>query len=109
MKEAKDIKMVLRNKNGDMITHTQNFIPFKKMIEWWEIEEKVSLGDIEPGKDVLVTKAKFVASLFDDERVTYESILEDMDSRGFEEYIQNNIYEVMGFSAPSEEEEESGK
>lgn len=109
MKESKEIRINLKNKDGKFITHTQGFIPFKKMIEWWELEEKVNLGKIEAGKDVIITKAKFVASLFDDERVTYETMLESMDSRDFEEYIQNNIYEAMGINLPNDEEEESGK
>lgn len=109
MKEVKDIKISLKNEEGKVITYTQSFIPFKKMIEWWELEEKVNSGQIAAGKEVLVTKAKFVASLFDDDRVTYESMLEGMDSRSFEEYVQNNIYEAMGISLPSNDEEQSGK
>lgn len=104
----KEIRLELKNEDGQVDTFIQKHVPLKKMIEWFEIEEKIESGDIKPGAQVISKKVEYVADLFDDERVTFESICNGLDSREFEDSIQNNIMRVLKVDLP-EIEDGSGK
>lgn len=100
----KKIRIELTDKDGKTNIYEQKNIPLKKMLEWYQIEDAIQKGEIKPGIEILEQKIKFVADLFDDERVTYEAILEGLDAREFEQSIQQLILKAMGIELENDEE-----
>ncbi|MCZ0717829.1 phage tail assembly chaperone G [Aerococcus kribbianus] len=99
----KELRLELKNEDGQVDTFVQDFIPMKRLLEWYENQSLIEEGEIKPGVDVIVKKIEFVASLFDDERVTPERILSGLDSRQFEEKIHGLINQVvLGETDPKE-------
>lgn len=107
-KKLNEIRLEIKDKDGNINTYIKDSIPMKKMIEWYKIEEAIDNGELKEGIEVINKKIEFVASVFDDERVTPEAILEGVDSRLFQESIQGIIYQVLGFDL-SELSEKEGK
>lgn len=77
-----DIRLKLRNpKTGDAVEHTQTFVPLIKTIEYLESETKLYddyAGSV-PQEEYEKMRVEFVAGLFDDEKVTSEYILHNLD------------------------------
>ncbi|MDD7757824.1 MAG: hypothetical protein PT939_00060 [Aerococcus suis] len=100
----KELRLELMNKDGQVDTFIQKFVPMKRLLDWYEYQAKVESGEIKPGVDIIQKKIEFVADLFDDNRVTAQSILEGLDARTFEENIHGLINQVViGDTDTSEE------
>lgn len=91
------------DEKGEFVTITQQFIPLRKVMAWMKLEEEVTqsivnqqkifkyLNDVDKGKDagempelkesltdieIFDKRIRLIADLFDDKRVTYDSIMD---------------------------------
>lgn len=81
-----EIKLELRMKDGKTKTFTQDFVPFKKRLDYVREETELVERVDENGKPNPATseeltefRAKFVAGLFDNKQVTADAILNGID------------------------------
>ena len=102
------LELELIGKNGDVVTYTQNRIPGKKLLEFWEM-----MADIEDHieqyrtADIIGKKAEFVASLFDQKKVTAEAIIEGCNSWELVDTLDKLIQKMMGVEASDPKQSES--
>ncbi|MGG4040670.1 phage tail assembly chaperone G [Bacillus smithii] len=99
------LKIELRNpQTGEIETYTETFVSAKslrKVVEFGMRAEKGEMNELEQ-LDELVA---LVASLFKDERVTFDSILEGIEASKIGEVLNEIITQVMGGEAPKQQTE----
>lgn len=101
----KEIRLELKNEKGQTDTFIQKNIPMQKLIEAVELQDDFEQRKIKTNVDGVLRKIDFVASCFEDERVTTEAILKGLDARQFEEVIEGVINIVMGIDTESKKSE----
>lgn len=87
------LKIKLMHKDGKEKTHIQSFVSamaLRKVIEFGVEAEKGNLSELEQ----LDKMVSVVASLFDDEEVTFDSIYEGLSTETFMESLQAVLEEV---------------
>lgn len=111
------IKLKLRNKKGEFKTYYQEFVPYRKRLDY--LKEEAEITDVfeaienptsnERTKyelDLVEFRAEFVANLFDDKAVTKDAILDGMEPSDATEAIMNIIlYDVLGYKKEDEDED----
>ena len=122
------IKLKLRNKKGEFKTYYQEFVPYRKRLDY--LKEEAELTDEyekfvqqlpvdNNGKPIIPTaeytdyelklanfRAEFVANLFDDKAVTKDAILDGMEPTDATDEIMNIImYDVLGYKKEDEDDE----
>lgn len=100
-----EIRLDLRI-NGKKKTFTQDFVPYKKALEYTEEEAKLFKKDkdgneIEPSQ-VRITefRANFIASLFDDSDLTGDVILNGLDAENKGVLMDIILYRLLGYEKP---------
>ncbi|API89436.1 hypothetical protein BKP56_09295 [Marinilactibacillus sp. 15R] len=97
------IKLQLRMPNGQFKTFTQEFVPFKKRLQY--IREEAELVDRvdnngEPdgatSEELTEYRAGFVASLFEDEKVTKDLILDGLEVENSDVLMDIIKFRVLG-------------
>lgn len=103
-----EIRLDLKVK-GTTKTFTQDFVPYRKALEYTEEEAKLWKEDSE-GKDIEPTQAElsifradFVAGLFDDEDLTGDVILDGIDAEEHEKIMDIILYRVLGYTRSESE------
>lgn len=96
-----DIKLELRTANGKFKTFTQDFVPFKKRMEYLKNEaallEKLEKNDeVERQIGLFDYQAEFVASLFEDKEVTKDAILNGLDTENSQSLSDIILHRVLG-------------
>lgn len=122
------IKLKLRNKKGEFKTYYQEFIPYRKRLDYLKEEAEITdeyekfvqqLPVDNNGKPIIPTaeytayelklanfRAEFVANLFDDKAVTKDAILDGMEPSDATDEIMNIImYDVLGYKKEDGDEE----
>lgn len=122
------IKLKLRNKKGEFKTYYQEFVPYRKRLDYLKEESEITdeyekfvqqLPVDNNGKPIIPTaeytdyelklanfRAEFVANLFDDKAVTKDAILDGMEPSDATDEIMNIImYDVLGYKKEDEDEE----
>lgn len=122
------IKLKLRNKKGEFKTYYQEFVPYRKRLDYLKEEAEITdeyekfvqqLPVDNNGKPIIQTaeytdyelklanfRAEFVANLFDDKAVTKDAILDGMEPSDATDEIMNIImYDVLGYKKEDEDEE----
>lgn len=122
------IKLKLRNKKGEFKTYYQEFVPYRKRLDYLKEEAEITdeyekfvqqLPLDNNGKPIIPTaeytdyelklanfRAEFVANLFDDKAVTKDAILDGMEPSEATDEIMNIImYDVLGYKKEDEDEE----
>ncbi|XBG80734.1 hypothetical protein V4S33_07180 [Enterococcus cecorum] len=122
------IKLKLRNKKGEFKTYYQEFVPYRKRLDYLKEEAEITdeyekfvqqLPVDNNGKPIIPTaeytdyelklanfRAEFVANLFDDKAVTKDAILDGMEPSDATDEIMNIImYDVLGYKKEDEDEE----
>ena len=122
------IKLKLRNKKGEFKTYYQEFVPYRKRLDYLKEEAEITdeyekfiqqLPVDNNGKPIIPTaeytdyelklanfRAEFVANLFDDKAVTKDAILDGMEPSDASDEIMNIImYDVLGYKKEDEDEE----
>lgn len=122
------IKLKLRNKKGEFKTYYQEFVPYRKRLDYLKEEAEITdeyekfvqqLPVDNDGKPIIPTveytdyelklanfRAEFVANLFDDKAVTKDAILDGMEPSDATDEIMNIImYDVLGYKKEDEDEE----
>ena len=122
------IKLKLRNKKGEFNTYYQEFIPYRKRLDYLKEEAEITdeyekfvqqLPVDDKGKPIIPTaeytayelklanfRAEFVANLFDDKAVTKDAILDGMEPSDATDKIMNIImYDVLGYKKEDGDEE----
>ncbi|CAI3374700.1 hypothetical protein CIRMBP1304_00734 [Enterococcus cecorum] len=122
------IKLKLRNKKGEFKTYYQEFVPYRKRLDYLKEEAEITdeyekfvqqLPVDNNGKPIIPTaeytdyelklanfRAEFVANLFDDKAVTKDAILDGMEPSEAMDTIMNIIlYDVLGYTKEDEDEE----
>lgn len=112
------IKLKLRNKKGEFKTYYQEFVPYRKRLDYLKEESKITdvFEKIENPTsnertkyelDLVEFRAEFVANLFDDKAVTKDAILDGMEPSDATEAIMNIIlYDVLGYKKEDGDEED---
>lgn len=123
------IKLKLRNKKGEFKTYYQEFVPYRKRLDYLKEEAEITdeyekfvqqLPVDNNGKPIIPTaeytdyelklanfRAEFVANLFDDKAVTKDAILDGMEPSDATEAIMNIIlYDVLGYKKEDGDEED---
>lgn len=103
-----EIRLDLRV-DGKKKTFTQDFVPFKKALDYTEQEAKLFKKD-KNGKDIQPTaleltqfRADFVAGLFDDADLTGDVILNGLDTENKDIIMDIIFYRVLGYERTPEE------
>ena len=122
------IKLKLRNKKGEFKTYYQEFVPYRKRLDYLKEESEITdeyekfvqqLPVDNNGKPIIPTaeytiyelklanfRAEFVANLFDDKAVTKDAILDGLEPSDATDEIMNIImYDVLGYKKEDEDEE----
>ena len=122
------IKLKLRNKKGEFKTYYQEFVPYRKRLDYLKEEAEITdeyekfvqqLPVDDNGKPIIPTaehtayelkltnfRAEFVANLFDDKAVTKDAILDGMEPADATDTIMNIImYDVLGYKKEDEDED----
>lgn len=122
------IKLKLRNKKGEFKTYYQEFVPYRKRLDYLKEEAEITdeyekfvqqLPVDNNGKPIIPTaeytdyelklanfRAEFVANLFDDKAVTKDAILDGMEPSDATDEIMNIImHDVLGYKKEDEDEE----
>ena len=111
------IKLKLRNKKGEFKTYYQEFVPYRKRLDYLKeeaeitdafevIENPTSNERTKYELDLADFRAEFVANLFDDKAVTKDAILDGMEPSEAMDTIMNIIlYDVLGYKKEDEDEE----
>ncbi|MBS7578291.1 MULTISPECIES: hypothetical protein [unclassified Enterococcus] len=105
-----EIRLDLRV-NGKKKTYTQDFVPYRKALDYTEGEAKLWTQD-KDGKEVApkVTvleryRVDFVAGLFNDTDLTGDVILDGIDTEEYGQIMDIIYYRVLGYERPVEEVE----
>lgn len=112
---SKELVVRLFNEEtGKFETVTQNFIPLRKVIDWMKLDEEISASVMVPGakdymsgSEIFERRVKQIAELFDDKRVTYDSLLDGANAMDKLLLSVNKI--VMDQYSDDEEEVTPGK
>ncbi len=103
------------NVKGKKKTFTQDFVPYRKALEYTENEAKLWKKD-KDGKDIEPTnvelakfRADFVADLFGDSDLTGSVILDGIDTENHTQIMDIILYRVLGYERPVEEVESDPK
>lgn len=96
--------------NGKKRTYTQDFIPYRKALDYTEREaqlwKKQGSKTIEPSAtELAVFRADFVAGLFPGQDLTGDMILDGIDAESKDQIMDIILYRVLGYEKPSEAEE----
>ncbi|MFN6649899.1 phage tail assembly chaperone G [Enterococcus gallinarum] len=110
-----EIKLTLRMKDGKTKTFTQDFVPFKKRLDYVREETELVERTDRDGKPMPATseeltefRANFVAGLFNDKQVTGDAILNGVDVE--DPVIMDIIlYRVLGLRKEEISEENDEK
>lgn len=88
--------------NGKKKTFTQDFVPYSKALEYTESEAKLLAKEEKLGiNELSLFRAKFVASLFDDEELTGELIIDGLDTENVKAIMDIIMYRVLGYEKPA--------
>lgn len=95
--------------DGKKRTFTQDFIPYRKALEYTENEAKLwkKQGNktVEPSAaDLAVFRADFVAKLFEGQDLTGDMILDGIDAENKDQIMDIILYRVLGYEKETEEE-----
>ncbi|MGX7328258.1 phage tail assembly chaperone G [Enterococcus bulliens] len=105
-----EIRLDLRV-NGKKKTFTQDFVPFKKALDYTEQEDQLfkkykknkTDEQKEPSMMELTQfRANFVASLFDDQDLTGDVILNGLDTENKEVIMDIIYFRVLGYERQNE-------
>ena len=112
------VKLKLRNKKGEFKTYYQEFVPYRKRLDYLKeeaeitdafeaIENPTSNERTKYELDLADFRAEFVANLFDDKAVTKDAILDGMKTSDAMDTIMNIIlYDVLGYKKEDEDEDD---
>ena len=98
-----EIRLDLKVK-GTTKTFTQDFVPYRKALEYTEEEAKLWKEDdegkaIEPTQaELSIFRANFVAGLFDDKDLTGDVILDGIDAEEHGKIMDIILYRVLGYT-----------
>lgn len=81
--------------NGKLEHIEETFIPFRKHIEMLEMNKKIEEQEVLES-DWLLEKASFIASLFRDERVTQDTVLDGLPADDANEKMEEIIAQMLG-------------
>lgn len=108
------IKLTLRDSKGVSKDYYQEFIPFSKRLDYIRLERELESVKDSQGNVIQPTadqydelQTEFVASLFDDKKVTKRAILDGLDSCDREQIYDIVRYRVLGFK--KEEDDKTKK
>lgn len=101
----KPIRLDLKNKNGEIDTFVEDTVPMQKLIDALKLQDEFENEKIKTNVDGAMKKIEFVASCFQNSKVTSKRILEGLDAREFEEKIDGIIHTVMGIDEESKKSE----
>lgn len=91
------VTIKLRDKKGQFHRYEQDWISTRKLIESFDIN-----SDNYPLiKDYYAKTIDFVASVFDDKRVTPDAILDGVDATKFEDFMEDFFNQLAGGTDPN--------
>ncbi|WP_426807610.1 phage tail assembly chaperone G [Streptococcus anginosus] len=91
------LRLELKKKNGDVVVYEQDKVPASRVLDFWNIQEKLEAGDTSyTPKDYLLDRIDFCASLFSAKAVTQKAILEGLNAWELEETIDDIILTAVG-------------
>lgn len=103
------LKIELRNpQTGEKEIYTETFVSAKQLRKVIEFGMKVEKGELN-ALEQLDELVALVASLFRDERVTFDSILEGIEADKIGDELNRIITEVMGGEAKKKEMKKKAK
>lgn len=89
------LSITLLDDNGDKVTYNQDKVPGKRVLDFWDIQEKLENTEYTP-KAYLMDRLDFVALLFDAEAVTAEAILNGVNAWELEKTVDDLILTAVG-------------
>lgn len=101
----KEIRLELKNDQGQTDTFIQKDIPMQKLVDAVDLQDQFEQGKISSNVEGITKRIELVASFFTDDRVTPEAILKGTDAREFKEVIENTINIVMGIDPETKKSE----
>ncbi|HJE96592.1 MAG TPA: hypothetical protein K8V00_03135 [Ligilactobacillus acidipiscis] len=95
------IKIKLRDKKGQTHSYEQSWIPTRKLIESFDINTE----NYPTLKEYYEKTIDFVASVFDDKRVTSDTILDGVSAQEFDDFMADFFDQLAGGTDPNLEPE----
>lgn len=94
--DKKELRIELIDKDGNTNTFIEKDVRTKKIIEALELMDDFNQRKIKSNVEGATRKIEFVASCFDDQRVTPEAIIEGLPFYEFEATIEGIINTILG-------------
>ncbi|MGM0260414.1 phage tail assembly chaperone G [Enterococcus sp. AZ102] len=94
---------------GKKKVFTQDFVPYKKALDYTEQEAEFFQDENGEAKkevnqiELMQFRADFVASLFNDDELTGEVLLNGLDAKDKDKLMDIIYYRVLGYEKPSGE------
>lgn len=97
---------------GNKRTFTQDFVPYRKSLEYTEQETKIlkdlrledGANDEDGATKLRIFRAEFVASLFSDSGLTVDILLDGLDAEKEKEIMDIIQYRVLNFDRPKKDD-----
>lgn len=106
-----DIKLRLRDpESGRVKDHVQAFVPIRKTVEYLKKEDEMFKeydGEV-PQSELDNMRIEFIASLFDDEKITKDYILDGLDVDDAPAIMEIIMSKVLGVK-PEKKQEKTPK
>jgi len=114
------IKLILRQKNGQFKTFIQEFVPYRKRLEYIKLESDIASkyektdetqknDEDDKRLELQDMQVDFVASLFEDKAVTKDAILDGLDSESSDQIMDIILFRVLGLERAEVENSDSKK
>jgi len=87
--------------NGKKKTFTQDFVPYRKALEYTEKEATIGMSDFLELKKFQI---EFVVSLFDDDDLTYDLLIDGLDAGSSNKIMEIIQFRVLNYERPKENE-----
>lgn len=100
------ISIELKQPNGKYKTFHQDMIPYRKRFEYSKAEVELLKNENQSERTIQLAEyqVEFVASLFDQEEVTKDSIMDGLDTADSNCIAEIIYYDVMNFPKPGKDD-----
>ncbi len=98
------LQITLHENNGD-VTYKQNHVSGQRYLDFWVLQEKIEKEQLS-NVEAIELRLEYIASLFPDDGLTAEQILQGLDPWEIEETVLRLNNAVLGIEESDEKKEQ---
>lgn len=98
------LQITLHENNGD-VTYKQNHVSGQRYLDFWVLQEKIEKEQLS-NVEAIELRLEYIASLFPDDDLTAEQILQGLDPWEIEETVLRLNNAVLGIEESDEKKEQ---